>query len=105
MTKKVLVQARLPAQLVNALDKLTQEGFYSNRTEAIADGVRQLVYRYSGGGNVAKAVRLYLMGKAPTDSSIDDVPEPDYERVRSFFLEQFGTDKAEEIIMMLRRGI
>jgi len=39
MAKKVVVQVRLPAGLVEKLDVLTEQGLYRDRTEAITDGI------------------------------------------------------------------
>ncbi|RLG48796.1 MAG: CopG family transcriptional regulator, partial [Thermoproteota archaeon] len=42
----MVVQLRLPARLVRELDRLTEEGYYGSRTEAVADAIRHLLERY-----------------------------------------------------------
>ncbi len=103
MKDKVLVQARLPAALVRELDRLLEEGYYRDRTEAIADGIRRLIERFSKRDRVARMVRLYLMGKLPRDSSIDEVGRIEKVKdVRRAILEFYGTDKIDEVLGKLR---
>ncbi|MBS7637765.1 hypothetical protein KEJ49_02585 [Candidatus Bathyarchaeota archaeon] len=41
-----MVQVKLPANLVEELDKLTEQGLYRDSTEAITDSMRHLVEKY-----------------------------------------------------------
>lgn len=93
------MQVRLPAKLVEMLDKLADEGYYSNRTEAIADAVRRLVEKYSGGGRIAKVVRLYQLGIKAKPVSIEVNPQ----EVRKALSDRFGTDNVDEIMAIIRR--
>jgi len=36
-TKSMLVQVRMPLRLVRQLDRMTEEGLYSSRSEAVLD--------------------------------------------------------------------
>ena len=45
-SKSMLVQVRMPPRLVQALDQLSEDGIYMNRSEAILDGVRRLVLAF-----------------------------------------------------------
>ncbi|MEM2926631.1 MAG: ribbon-helix-helix domain-containing protein [Candidatus Bathyarchaeia archaeon] len=103
MAKKVVVQVRLPAGLVEKLDMLTEQGLYRDRTEAITDGIRHLIEKYSKEDPVSRMVSLYLMGKLSRNASIDEVDvvnEP--EDVRRAMKNLFGTDNIEEILSRMR---
>jgi len=100
MTSKVVVEVRLPAKLVKGLDRLTEEGYYSNRTEAIADAVRHLLERYEKGGRVAKIVRMYLLGRRLSPLRKLEV---DTKVARQYLLKRFGTDDVDVIIARTRR--
>jgi len=103
MARKVVVQVRLPASLVEKLDMLTEQGLYRDRTEAITDSVRHLIDKYSKGDVVSRMVSLYLMGKIPRNASIDEVEvlnEP--EIVRQTMKNLFGTDNIDEILSRMR---
>lgn len=41
----MVVQIRLTANMINKLDELVEQGEYPNRSEAIRDSVRKLVYK------------------------------------------------------------
>ncbi len=43
------LQIRLTKRLVEELDKLVKEGFYSNKSEAVRDAVRRLVLEHELG--------------------------------------------------------
>jgi len=103
MAKKVVVQVRLPAGLVEKLDVLTEQGLYRDRTEAITDGIRRLIDRYLKEDTVSRMVSLYLMGKLPRSASIDEggaMNEP--ETVRQAMRNLFGTDDIDEILSRMR---
>jgi len=103
MTKRVVVQVRLPAVLVEQLDKLTEAGFYGNRTEAIADGIRHLLERYRGVGGLGRLIRLYLMGRVKKTMSmaeIETVENP--EEVRKAMINLYGTDNIDEVLGIMR---
>jgi len=103
MTRRVVVQVRLPAVLVEQLDKLTEEGFYGSRTEAIADGVRHLLERYRKVGGLGKAVRLYLMErleKTVSMGEIEAVENP--EEARKAMVNLYGTDDIDEVLSIVR---
>jgi len=103
MAKKVVVQVRLPAGLVEKLDTLTEQGLYRDRTEAITDGIRHLVDRYLGGDAVSRMISLYLAGKLPRNASIDDLEiAVDLEAVRKIVKGLFGTDNIDEVISKMR---
>ena len=103
MEERVLIQARLPVTLVRELDQLLKEGYYRDRTEAIADAIRRLIEAFSRRDRIAKIVRLYLMDKLPKDRSIDDVPKIEkIDDVRRAIIEFYGTDKIDEILKKLR---
>lgn len=55
MARRVVVKVRIPAFLVEKLDKLTKEGFYGNRNEAVADGIRNLLERYKKAGKAGES--------------------------------------------------
>ncbi|HDD69430.1 MAG TPA: ribbon-helix-helix protein, CopG family [Candidatus Korarchaeota archaeon] len=102
MSSKVVIQVRLPAKLVRELDKLTEEGYYSNRTEAIADAIRHLLERYGRGGKTARVVRMYLLGRRPSSPGKLEV---DVESARQYLIEQFGTDELDVIVARMRRRL
>ncbi len=98
MPERVVVQVRLPARLVRELDRLTEEGYYGSRTEAIADAIRHLLERYRRGGGLARVVRLYLLGRRPRPPKLEvDVDEA----VRNI-RESLGTDDPDRVMDILR---
>ncbi|MFQ6075973.1 MAG: ribbon-helix-helix domain-containing protein [Candidatus Bathyarchaeia archaeon] len=103
MSRKVVVQVRLPAVLVERLDKLTEEGFYGNRTEAIADGIRHLLERYRRGGRVGRLVRLYLMARVEKTVSIGEIETVENpEEARKAMMNLYGTDDIDEVLSIMR---
>lgn len=103
MAKKLVVQVRLPAGLVEKLDKLTEQGLYRDRTEAITDGIRHLVDRYLGRDAVSRMVSLYLASRLSRNASIDDLKiAGDLETVRKIVKGLFGTDNIDDVISKLR---
>lgn len=106
MGKKVVVQVRLPAALVEKLDQLTEQGLYRDRTEAIADSIRHLIEKYFREDPLSRMISLYLMGKLQRNASIEEVgvvEEP--EEIRQVMVNLFGTDNIDEIISMMRGRI
>lgn len=93
----------MPASLVEKLDGLTEQGLYRDRAEAITDGIRHLIDRYSSRDAVSRMISLYLMGKLPRNSSIDEVGVVDNpEIVRQIIKNLFGTDNIDEILSKTR---
>ena len=103
MSEKVVVQVRLPAKLVKELDRLTQQGIYRDRTEAIADGVRHILDRYSKEGSLSRMVAMYTMGKLARDESVDEIGVSDTKTTRVIIKQQFGTDVIDEVIGIIRK--
>ena len=100
---RVLVQVRLPAALVAELDRLLREGYYRDRTEAIADAIRHLIERFNRSDRIGRLIRLYLMGKLPRDSSIMDIRETEsVNKVRRILREKYGTDELDRILEKIR---
>ena len=103
MARKVVVQVRLPAALVEELDKLADSGLYSDRTEAITDAVRHILERYSQADELAKLIRLYMLGKIPRTSSIEDVGVVGREEeIRDAVRNIYGTDDVDAVLDRLR---
>ncbi len=104
MTDKVLIQVRLPIALVKELDRLLKEGYYRDRTEAIADAVRRLIERFAKIDRIRRIVRLYLMGKLSQDASIDEIGHlENVKDIRRAFINIYGTDNVDEILDKIRR--
>lgn len=101
MTRKTVVQARLPSTLVERLDKLTKTGYYSDRTEAIADAIRHLLDSYAGTDEIARVVRLHELGKLPRRTGVRGVHLAD-EDVRKAFIKVYGTDDVDEVMGVIR---
>ena len=103
MTKKVVVQVRLPSALVERLDMLTEQGLYGDRTEAITDGVRHLIEMYSNKDPMSRMVSLYLMGKLPRNASVDEVGiVEEAESIKRTIKNLFGTDDIDEVLSRTR---
>ena len=100
---RVLIQVRLPTTLVAELDRLLKEGYYRDRTEAIADAIRHLIERFDRLDRVGRLVRLYLMNKLPKDSSIMDIGGVENpEKIRNVLKERYGTDEIDKILGKIR---
>ena len=42
----ITLPAKVTQRLINELDEIVEEGWYSSRSEAVRDAIRQLVRRY-----------------------------------------------------------
>ena len=99
----MLVQVRMPPRFVQALDRLSEEGIYSNRSEAILDGVRRLVLAFETKDPFRKALVKSCLGRTGTGSieELRDLISP--EDIAKSITETFGTDQADRIINEVRR--
>jgi Arc/MetJ-type ribon-helix-helix transcriptional regulator len=103
MTKKLVVQVRLPANLVEKLDMLTEQGLYRDRTEAVTDSIRHLIDKYLKEDTTSRIVSLYLMGKIVRNSTIDEVGViEEAEKVRQAIKNLYGTDNIDEVLSKMR---
>lgn len=101
--KTILIQVRMPEQLVRIIDTLQDQGIYTSRTEVIMDGVRRLVNAYQTNDPLKKAVVCSLHGKKGTGSFRDIASEYDPDEVVSALKKSFKTDSIEQIINEARR--
>jgi Arc/MetJ-type ribon-helix-helix transcriptional regulator len=102
-TTSKLVQVRMPQRLVQVLDRLSAEGIYSSRSEAIIDGVRRLVLAYEVEDPFKKALLKSYMGKT-VQGSVEDLRNIlDPQDIMSGITEAFGTDCIDDIITEVRR--
>jgi Arc/MetJ-type ribon-helix-helix transcriptional regulator len=102
-TKSILVQVRMPPRIVQALDRLSVEGIYSNRSEAILDGVRRLVLAFETKDPFRQALLRSYLDK-PAQGSIEELRNTlDREDIVLGVKKTFCTDRIEEIIAEVRR--
>lgn len=102
-TTSKLIQVRMPQRLVQVLDRLSAEGIYSNRSEAIIDGVRRLVLAYEVEDPFRQALLKSYMGKT-VQGSIEDLRNIlDPQDIMNGITEVFGTNRIDEIIKEVRR--
>ncbi len=89
--KSILIQVRLPRELVEEIDKLIEEGHYSSRTSFFEDAARRRLEELSMVRNeIALLVKDYLNGKAEKVNeklSIDINLEEAKRRLRELGLE------------------
>lgn len=99
----MLVQVRMPPRLVQALDRLSEEGIYSNRSEAILDGVRRLVLAFETKDPFREALVKSCLGRTGTGSieELHNLISP--EDIMKSITETFGTDQVDRIIKEVRR--
>ena len=99
----MLVQVRMPPRFVQALDRLSEEGIYSNRSEAILDCVRRLVLAFETQDPFRKALVKSCLGRTGTGSieELRDLISP--EDIAKSITEMFGTDQVDRIIKEVRR--
>ena len=102
-TTNKLIQVRMPQRLVRVLDRLSAEGIYSSRSEAIIDGVRRLVLAYEVEDPFKKALLKSVMGKTQPRSIEDLRNIPDLQEILDGITGAFGTDRIDEIIREVRR--
>jgi len=100
--KTMLIQTRIPIKLIERLDKLVEEGWYRNRTEAIEDAIRLLILRYKPLGDVGKLVLYRLRGRLKDIDPLEIVFEPS---IREDIVKAFGTDNIDDVIRVIRRRI
>ena len=101
--KTILVQIRMPEQLVRTIDSLQDQGMYTSRTEVIMDGVRRLVNAYQTSDPLKQAVFRSLHGKKASISFRDILSEYDAEEVESSLTKALKTSSIDEIIDEGRR--
>jgi len=102
-TKSMLVQVRMPPRFVQALDRLSEEGIYTSRSDAILDGVRRLILAFETQDPFRKAfIRSYL--DKPGKGSIEELRHTlDRQDIVLGVQEMFGTDRIDDIIAEVRR--
>ncbi|OQA60115.1 MAG: putative nickel-responsive regulator [Euryarchaeota archaeon ADurb.Bin294] len=101
--KTILVQIRMPEQLVRTIDSLQDQGIYTSRTEVIMDGVRRLVNAYQTSDPLKQAVIRSLHGKKASISFRDIQSEYDAEEVESSLKKALKTSSIDTIIDEGRR--
>lgn len=102
-SKSMLVQVRMPPRLVEQLDRMTEEGLYSSRSEAILDSVRRLVLGYERSDRFRRAlIRSFL--RRGGRGSVDDLGrETDIASIASALAATFPEKSVDEIISEVRR--
>lgn len=102
-SKSMLVQVRMPPRLVQALDQLSEDGIYSNRSEAIVDSVRRLVLAFETKDPFREALAKSCLGRTGT-GSIEEIRNLiSTEDIVKSITETFGTDQVDRIINEVRR--
>ena len=101
--KKVLIQIRMPEQLVSAIDSLQDQGVYTSRTEVITDGVRRLVNAYQTTDPLKQAVIRSIHGKKASISFRDIQSEYDAEEIEYSIKRELNSSSIEKIIDEGRR--
>jgi len=99
----MLVQVRMPPRLVQALDRLSEEGIYSNRSEAIVDSVRRLVLAFASKDPFREALVKSCLGRTGTGSIEELRTLISPEDITKSITDTFGTDKIDRIINEVRR--
>ncbi len=98
----VLVQVRLPRNLVEKLDELVRLGLFSSRSEIVVEAVRRLILEY---GRVIKEdvilIEEYICGKKPNVTS-SVAKEVDVEEALKKIKEFIDSDKVEDVIRWVR---
>ena len=102
-TKTILIQVRMPEQLVRIIDNLQDQGIYTSRTEVIMDGVRRLISAYQTSDPMKQAVVRSLHGKKGIGSFRDITSAYDPEEVVSALERTFQTNSIDRIIDEVRR--
>jgi Arc/MetJ-type ribon-helix-helix transcriptional regulator len=102
-SKSMLIQVRMPPRLVEALDRMAQEGLYTSRSEAILDAVRRLALGFEEKDPLRKALVMKYLGK-PGKGSVDQLascyePEEVYEALQK----KFPGMTIDDIISEVRR--
>ncbi len=70
----MLIQVRIPLRLVRQLDRMTQEGLYTSRSEAILDSVRRLVLGYERADRFRLAL-IRSFSRKPGTKSVEKLSE------------------------------
>lgn len=99
----MLVQVRMPPRLVQQLDRMTKEGLYSSRSEAILDSVRRLVLGYERSDRFRRALIRSFLRKGGRGSVDDLAGETDPAGVASAIAETYPDQSIDEILSEVRR--
>ncbi len=98
-----LVQVRMPSRLVQALDRLSAEGIYASRSEAILDSVRRLVLAFEPQDPFRQVLVRSWLGK-PAQGSIDELKSRlDRQDILQGVRKAFSTDRVDDILAEVRR--
>ena len=102
-SKSMLVQVRMPPRLVQILDRLSEEGIYSNRSEAILDGVRRLALAFETQDPLRQALLKSFLGKTGKGSIAALDIAIDRQDIMIGVKKVYGTDSIDEILAEVRR--
>ena len=102
-TKSMLVQVRMPPRLVQQLDRMTEEGLYSSRSEAILDSVRRLVLGYERSDRFRRALIKSFLRRGCRGSINDLDRETDISSVASALAATYPEKSIDEILSEVRR--
>jgi Arc/MetJ-type ribon-helix-helix transcriptional regulator len=102
-SRSMLIQVRMPLRLVQQLDRMTQEGLYASRSEAILDSVRRLVLGYERADRFRLAIiRSYT--RKPGAKSINGLSEElDPREVTAAILKAYPGKTIDAILEEARR--
>ena len=100
--ESVLVQVRLPRRLVEEIDRLVEEGYYSSRSSFFEDAVRRRLEELSVvRDEVSSLVLDYLSGRIEKVFGVGDVVDVNVEEARHR-LEELGLESVERALDRVR---
>lgn len=102
-SKSMLIQVRMPPRLVQQLDRMTEEGLYTSRSEAILDSVRRLVLGYERSDRFKRALIRSFLRKGGRGSIDDLAREADPDAIAAAIREAYANKSIDEIISEVRR--
>lgn len=94
----------MPPRIVGILDRLTKNGIYGSRSEAILDAVRRLTLAFEGEDRFKMLVLRSYLGKKKEVGSISDVKKVlNRAKIEEAVVETFKTGDPLKIIEEGRR--
>lgn len=100
--KSVLLQVKVPENVIVALDRLIEAGVFRSRSEAVAEGIRRVLIAYSSLGGELSLIDRYIAGSADKPLDPGSTIEVDVDEARRRIANFFETDEVSEVLRKLR---
>ncbi len=100
----MLIQVRVPVELVKRMDRLIANGLYRSRSEMLIDAVRHLLLTYGGEKpEVERFILHYLKGRVRREEDLEVIVKLFTDDVVERIMEKTEAKTPEELMRRIRR--